>query len=55
MINFTIGIQIFKGQKFTTFTLVLIGSCKHFERMKLQDGLTEGMSLQAGRTDLVLS
>lgn len=53
MINFATGIQIFRGQKFTKFTSVLIGSCKHFERMQLQDGLTGGITLQAGRTDLV--
>lgn len=51
MINFATGIQIFRGQKFTKFTSVLIGSCKHFERMQLQDGLTGGITLQAGRQD----
>lgn len=54
MINFTTGIQIFKGQKITKFTFGINWELWTFwKNAAFQDGLTERMSLQAGRTDLV--
>jgi len=50
--NFTIGIQICRGQKFITFISISVGSCKCFKRMEVQDCLKEEMNLQPGNTCL---